>query len=79
MNKTVVKVFVIVGLLVGVFLAWQLVFNEGGILRTGYNAFVEGVNGQWHKAAGSNSNILATWGSTQADDNGKAFEIDTEK
>ena len=77
MNKTIVKVFVIVGILVGVFLAWQLIFNDGGILKTGYNAFVTGVNGQWHKAAGSNSDILASWGSNNADANGKAFEIDT--
>lgn len=37
MNKTVGKVFGLVALLVAIFLAWQLTFNKGGILRTAYN------------------------------------------
>ena len=40
MNKTVKKVFMLIGLLVVIFIAWQLVFNDGGILKTGYNAIV---------------------------------------
>lgn len=76
MNKTVKKVFFLIALLVGIFLAWQLVFNKGGILRTGYNALVEGVNGQWHKVAGDNSSILAYWGDNAAN-NGEGFNIET--
>lgn len=76
MNKTVLKVFTIIGLLVGIFIAWQLIFNDGGILKTGYNALADGINGQWEKVAGSGETILATWG-TNADDNGTGFEIDT--
>lgn len=53
MNKTVKKVFMLIGLLVVIFIAWQLVFNDGGILKTGYNAIVKGINGQWAKVAGS--------------------------
>lgn len=78
MSKTVKTVFLIIGLLVLIFIVWQLVFNDGGILKTGYNAMAEGINRQWHKVAGSGSDILATWGDN-ADDNGTGFDIDTNK
>lgn len=77
MNKTVIKVFTLIGILVGIFIAWQLIFNEGGILRTGYNALVDGVNGQWEKVAGNGCKLLAEWGDNAAD-NGQGFNIDTE-
>lgn len=76
MNKTVKKVFMVVGLLVIIFIAWQLIFNDGGILKTGYNALANGINGQWAKVAGSGKTILATWG-TNATNNGTGFEINT--
>ena len=38
MNKTVKKVFMLIGVLVAIFIAWQLIFNDGGILRTMYNS-----------------------------------------
>lgn len=79
MNKTVKKVFMLVGLLVVIFLAWQLIFNDGGILKTGYNAVANGINGQWHKVAGDKSTLIPTWGNTNADNNGKAFDINTKK
>ena len=77
MNKTVVKVFTLVGILVGIFIAWQLIFNDGGILRTGYNALVGGVNGQWQKVAGDGKTILVEWGSSNATSNGQGFTLDT--
>lgn len=79
MSKTVRKVFLIVGTLVLVFLIWQLVFNEGGIIRTVYNAFVEGVNSQWAKAAGGDQPLIPTWEDSDAEDkaNGQGFDIDT--
>lgn len=76
MNKTVIRVFVLIGILVAIFLAWQLIFNDGGILKTGYNALADGINGQWEKVAGDNQKILAEWGSH--DDNGDGFVIDPE-
>ncbi len=78
MNKTVKKVFMLVGLLVIIFIAWQLIFNKGGILKTGYNALAGGINKQWEKVSGSN-NLIPTWGNTNAEDNGKAFDINTTK
>ena len=77
MNKTVRTVFLLIGTLVLIFLAWQLVFNDGGILRTGYNSLANGINQQWAKVAGSGQTILATWGSSTASSNGAGFNIDT--
>lgn len=78
MNKTVMKVFMLIGVLVGIFIAWQLIFNDGGILKTMYNSIANGINGQWTKVAGSNSTLIAQWGSN-ADSNGTGFAIDTKK
>jgi hypothetical protein len=77
MNKTVKKVFMLVGLLVAIFIAWQLIFNDGGILKTMYNSAANGVNGQWVKVAGSGQTILPQWGSSNATSNGAGFDIDT--
>lgn len=79
MNKTVKKVFLLIGTLVLIFLIWQLVFNEGGIVKTVYNAMANGINGQWAKVAGKGEKILPTWKDSSADDgaNGKGFDIDT--
>lgn len=77
MNKTVRTVFFLIATLVGIFIAWQLIFNDGGILKTAYNAVANGINGQWKKVAGSSaSNLIAIWGSN-ADNNGTGFDIGT--
>lgn len=78
MNKTVLKVFLLVGLLVGIFIAWQLIFNDGGILKTGYNSLANGINAQWVKVAGSGQTILTTWSDNEATSNGEGFNIDTD-
>ena len=79
MNKTVKKVFMLIGLLVVIFLAWQLIFNDGGILKTAYNAMVNGINGQFEKVAGKGQKLLPTWEDSDAtnDANGKGFDINT--
>lgn len=78
MSKTVRKVFLILGTLVLVFLIWQLVFNDGGIIKTAYNAMANGINAQWKKAAGTSADaLLPIWGSTRTA-NGDAFDIDTQ-
>lgn len=78
MNKTVKKVFLLIGILVLIFLIWQLVFNDGGIVKTIYNAMVEGINGQWEKVAGKGKKILPTWSDTKADTGGDGFTIEDE-
>lgn len=75
MNKTVKKVFMLIGLLVLIFIAWQLIFNDGGIVRTMYNAVAKGINGQWEKVSGKND-LLPIW-DKQATTNGQGFNIDT--
>lgn len=76
MSKTVRKVFLIIGTLVVIFLVWQLVFNEGGILKTMYNGIAEGINGQWKKVAGKDAELLPEWTDDKADSNGQGFDID---
>lgn len=77
MNKTVKTVFLLIGTLVLIFLIWQLVFNDGGIVKTIYNSFANGVNKQWVKVAGTGEKILPAWGSN-AESNGQGFDIDTD-
>ena len=85
MNKTVKKVFMLLALLVGIFLAWQLIFNDGGILQSVYNGVASGINAQYKKVAGD-KNLLPLWGSgatdsantiQNADENGKGFDINS--
>lgn len=76
MSKTLRQVFTIIGTLVAVFLAWQLIFNDGGILKNAYNAIATGINGQWAKVAGGNATLLVLWGSSNAASNGQGFAID---
>lgn len=77
MNKTVKKVFMLIGVLVAIFIAWQLIFNKGGILKTMYNSIANGINGQWAKIAGSGQSLLPAWSDNTASDNGTGFEINT--
>lgn len=77
MNKTVKKVFMLIGLLVIIFIAWQLVFNNGGILRTVYTSIANGINGQWARVAGSNQTLLPQWSDSTATTNGEGFAIGT--
>ena len=87
MNKTVKKVFMLLALLVGIFLAWQLIFNDGGILQSVYNGIASGINTQYKRVAGD-KNLLPLWGTNakdsaeninNADDNGKGFDIDGDR
>lgn len=88
MRKTTAKVFGFIAVLVAVFIAWQLFFNNGGILNYGYNKIAEGVNGQWAKVAGSGQELLPKWdngsggadekGSHKAATNGHGFTMTTE-
>lgn len=77
MNSTVKKVFMLIGMLVLIFLIWQLVFNDNGIVVTAYNAMATGVNAQFEKATGTNSQILPLWGESDAENNGTGFDIGT--
>ena len=84
MNKTVKKVFMLLALLVGIFLAWQLIFNNGGILQSVYNSVASGINKQYERVAGQGRTLIPYWkqnnngnaGTIQnADNNGQGFDI----
>lgn len=77
MNGIVKKVFLLIGLLVLIFIAWQLIFNNGGILKTMYNSAANGINKQWEKVAGSGETIVPLWNASNATANGQGFDIDT--
>jgi len=77
MSKTVKTVFGLLATIVAVFLIWQLVFNDGGILKTGYNSIANGVNKQYAKIAGTGETLMPLWDATGAETNGGAFDIDT--
>lgn len=77
MSKTIRQVFLIIGTLVAIFLAWQLIFNDGGILKTMYNGIAQGINGQWEKVAGSGNVLIPEWTDSNAANNGQGFDIDT--
>lgn len=80
MSKTVKQVFLIIGTLVLIFLVWQVMFKDGGVVKTVYNSMVNGINAQWEKVAGSGQKILPTWAETGADTGSQeqGFEIDTD-
>lgn len=77
-TKMIRMVVMILGTLVACFLGWQLVFNNGGIIKTGYNSVATGVNSQWTKIAGDGSTIMPLWDATGADTGGSGFDIDVQ-
>lgn len=77
MKKTVLKVFGVIGVLVAIFLIWQLIFTDRGIIRTVWNAIANGINGQWEKVAGDGHTILPVWDdAVTGDDSEGGFDID---
>jgi hypothetical protein len=59
------KVFLIIGALVLAFIVWGLIFNDGGILRTGYDAVQKPVNATWSKVTGdTTAKLLPEWSGT---------------
>jgi hypothetical protein len=55
------KVFLIIGTLVIILMIWQLVFNDGGIIRTGYTGITAPINKLWKSTSGSTTDILPKW------------------
>lgn len=61
--KPIKTVFLIIGVLVLAFLLWQLVFNDGGVLISTWNAIAETINSVWAKITGNPSaTIVPEWG-----------------
>ena len=71
MNKTVMKVFLVIALLVLIFVGWSAFFGDSGILVTGYAAVADAVNGAWATVAGEGAELLPPeWGDTGGENNG---------
>lgn len=60
-KANIFAVFGIIGILVAAFLIWALVFNDGGIIKTGYNAGAGTVNDTWQKVTGGSSKVVPLW------------------
>lgn len=76
MKKTILTVFLVLAVLVMIFLVWELFFTDAGILHSAYNAVAKGINQQWSKIAGANTNIVPYWG---ADADGTVDNAGTSK
>ena len=61
MHKAVIQVFLVIGTLVFVFLMWQLIFKQGGILQTSYTSLANVINTQWARSAGEGQTIMPVW------------------
>lgn len=61
MNKTIVKVFVILGILVLALLVWAFVFGNG--LETIFNAIIAPINGIYRDMIGGNASdsLIPEW------------------
>lgn len=65
MDKMIRDVFLILGVLVFIFIAWQLVFAKNdGILVTTYNSIANTINKTWSSSNGATKDsIMPTWNS----------------
>lgn len=88
MKKTIITVFIVLAILVTVFLVWELFFADDGILHTVYNGMATGLNNQWAKVAGKNSEgLVPLWDGGETadehkntnDDSNGGFTIDIDK
>lgn len=73
MNKFVIAVFKLVAVLVIIFICWQLIFNDGGILKTSYNSIATGINRDWAKTSGEGEEILPKWDEAVEQNNSNAW------
>lgn len=71
MNKTIKKVFMIIGILVLAFLIWDIFFRDNGVVQTFFNAIITVINNGWKDITGGDTNILPTWGT---EDNGSSLK-----
>lgn len=77
MNKSTLKIFLVVGLLVLIFVAWQVIFNDGGVLQTAFNAMVDTINNIFKKVTGGTTDLLPKFGATGAASQGETLTEST--
>lgn len=65
MSKIIRDVFLIIGTLVIIMIAWQLVFaNDNGVLKIAYNSLANNINKQWVRVNNQEATLLPEWTST---------------
>lgn len=69
MSKIIRNVFLIIGTLVAMMIAWQLMFAKGtgtdsGILNTTYNALANNINKNWARVNNQDATLLPEWDNT---------------
>lgn len=61
MKKTIVAVFLVIGVLLICALVWDMVFNDSGIIASVYNAVISPINAVFAKILGNNQ-VIKPWG-----------------
>lgn len=67
MNKTIVKVFIILGILVLALLIWAFVFGNG--LETIFNAVINPINSIYRGMTGGSGSLIPEWNSSNKANN----------
>lgn len=64
MKKGILQVFAVIAILVVAMLAWDIVFNDGGVVEVVYTQVTTPINEVWQSITGDTSAILIPeWGS----------------
>lgn len=74
MKKTIITVFIILGILVLALLVWAFVFNGGG-LQTIMNGVIQPINNIYKKMTGGSGNLIPEWNQGSANNISKADSI----
>lgn len=56
--KPVTKVFMVIGALAFCMLIWSVVFNQGGLIGTAWDAVADSVNTKWQSMTGTDGEIV---------------------
>lgn len=75
MNKTVKKVFLLIGLLVLIFMIWFFVLGGNGVVVTVLNGMIDGLNTQIEKVS-SKGNLIPSFGEDTGGGSADSFDID---
>lgn len=75
--KPIIKVFLVIGALVLSLVVWGVVFNDGGVIQTAWNAMVTPINNTWASIVGDpTATILPTFEATGAGGNTRGLDVD---
>ena len=75
MNKTVKKVFLLIGLLVLIFMIWFFIFGGNGVVVNVINGMIDGLNNQIEKVSGKDD-LIPSFGTDAGAGEADSFDID---